>query len=41
MGIVREIAAEKAKGPSSLNVELLDALSFLDADGILVRAKVI
>lgn len=34
------MAAEKAKGPGSLRVELLDALYLLDRDHIVSRAKI-
>lgn len=39
-GVAGEIAAEKAKGPGSLQVELLDALYNLDAAALSARARI-
>ncbi|HEY8267400.1 MAG TPA: hydroxyethylthiazole kinase [Xanthobacteraceae bacterium] len=39
LGIAGEIAAEKARGPGSFAVELVDALAVLDTTGINTRAK--
>jgi hydroxyethylthiazole kinase len=39
-GVAGEIAAERARGPGSLQVEILDALSALDAAALDVRARV-
>lgn len=33
------MAAEKAKGPGSLRMELMDALYLMDKDDIIARAK--
>src|SRR5262249_38884072 len=40
MGIAGEIAAQRAQGPGSFGVEILDALYALDRDTIVARAKV-
>ncbi|USH01375.1 hydroxyethylthiazole kinase [Grimontia kaedaensis] len=40
MGVVGEIAAERAKGPGSLQVEILDALYQLDEATLLKRLKI-
>jgi len=39
-GVAGEIAAERARGPGSLQVEILDALSALDGAALDVRARV-
>ena len=38
-GVAGEIAAERARGPGSLQVELLDALYGLDATTLRARAR--
>jgi len=40
MGIAGEIAAEKAKGPASLQVEFLDALFNMKSEDIQKRLKI-
>jgi hydroxyethylthiazole kinase len=40
MGIAGEIAATRARGPGSLQLELLDALYGLDAETVAARARV-
>ena len=39
-GVAGELAAEQARGPGSLQVELLDALYALDAATLTARARV-
>jgi hydroxyethylthiazole kinase len=39
-GIAGEMAAEHARGPGSLSIEILDALYRVDAEALLQRAKV-
>jgi hydroxyethylthiazole kinase len=39
LGVAGEVAAERARGPGSLQVELLDALYGLDADLLATRAR--
>jgi hydroxyethylthiazole kinase len=40
LGVAGEIAAERARGPGSLSIEIIDALYQLDGDALLQRAKV-
>lgn len=40
LGIAGELAAEKARGPGSLSIEIIDALHALDRDALLQRAEV-
>jgi hydroxyethylthiazole kinase len=40
LGVAGEIAAERARGPGSLGIEILDALHALDRDSLMQRAKV-
>jgi hydroxyethylthiazole kinase len=40
LGVAGEVAAERARGPGSLSIEILDALFRLDENTLLQRAKV-
>jgi hydroxyethylthiazole kinase len=40
VGVAGEVAAERARGPGSFAVEILDAISALDRDTLMAKAKV-
>ena len=40
IGVAGEIAADRARGPGSFAVEILDAVYALDRDALIARAKV-
>jgi hydroxyethylthiazole kinase len=40
LGVAGEIAAERARGPGSFAMEIVDAIDGLDRDGVIARAKV-
>jgi hydroxyethylthiazole kinase len=40
LGVAGEMAAERARGPGSLSIEIVDALYRLDGGALLQRAKV-